>query len=112
MSPAAFLALAMLVSATPLSAQGPVFFADEDDAGTFRDLTIRQLVDAADRGGDVELHEKDTPDIASFLKKFFALLPAPVIPGDLVDRFGESRSDPKALCLELRQIVDQVLLIQ
>lgn len=74
-----------------------------------RAQVVSQLVDAADRGGDVELHEKDTPDIASFLKKFFALLPAPVIPGDLVDRFGESRSDPKALCLELRQIVDQVL---
>lgn len=47
MNPPAFLALVMLISATPLSAQGPVFFADEDEAGTFRDLTIRQLVDAA-----------------------------------------------------------------
>jgi len=48
MNPPAFLALVMLISATPLSAQGPVFFADENEAGTFRDLNIRQLVDAAD----------------------------------------------------------------
>lgn len=74
-----------------------------------RAQVVSQLVDAADRGVPVELDKQDTADIASFLKKFFALLPSPVIPGDLVDRFGEQRADPKALCFELRQIVDQVL---
>lgn len=49
MNPPALLALAiMLVSASPLSAQGPTFLLEDEPPGTFRDLTIRQLVDATD----------------------------------------------------------------
>jgi len=49
MNPLALLALAMmLVSASPLSAQGPSFLLEDEPPGMFRDLTIRQLVDATD----------------------------------------------------------------
>lgn len=49
MNPPALLALAiMLVSASALSAQVPSFLLEDEPPGTFRDLTICQLVDAAD----------------------------------------------------------------
>lgn len=71
--------------------------------------TVSSLVDKADKGLPLDLDKQDTPEIASFLKKFYALLPSSVIPSELVDRFGQKRLDARSLCVELRQIVDQVL---
>ena len=71
--------------------------------------TVAGMVDSVDKGDMLDLEEEETAEIASFLKKFFALLPSSVIPGDLVDRFGETVDDARSKCLELRQLVDQAL---
>ncbi len=70
---------------------------------------VAAMVDAADRGQPIDLQKAETPEIASFLKKFFALLPSSVIPPDLVDRFGKAHADSRSLCMELRQLMDQAL---
>lgn len=76
-----------------------------------RAQVVSNLVDQADKGTPIDMEKEETAEIASFLKKFFSLLPSSVIPSDLVDRFGETAriGDNRALCNELRQIVDQVL---
>ncbi len=73
-----------------------------------RAQVVAQLVDGADKGQLLDLHKYETPEIASFLKKFFSLLPTPVIPSELVDRFGQKFMDSKSQCFELKQLVDQV----
>lgn len=70
---------------------------------------VASLVERADKGVRIEFSKEETAEIASFLKKFFSLLPSPVIPADLVDRFGQTRVDQRNLCKELRQVVEQAL---
>jgi hypothetical protein len=73
---------------------------------------VGSMVEAADKGQVIDLEKQETGEIASFLKKFFALLPASVIPSDLVDRFGKAHNDTRTLCSELRQLVDQALPVE